>query len=218
MFRNCSSLTSLNLSSFIISKVTTMESMFKDCISLTSLNVSNFENIGSLKTAHAFKGCTNLEYINFKNINEKKVGYAIEMFDGTPDNVVVCMKENNNPYLISNEIKKKICHVNYCLDDWKSKQKKIIDGTNSCVEICDINEYKYEYNGKCYENCKNGVLISDTDLTTKECKCELEQCLLCPQVALNKNICTKCNYNYYKKENDLFNIGEYINCFKDPEG
>ena len=98
------------------------------------------------------------------------------------------------------------------------KQKKIIDCTNSCVEICDISEYQYEYNGKCYENFKNGVLISDTDLTTKECKCELEQSLLCPQVSLNKNLCTKCNYNYYKKENDLFNIGEYINCFKDPEG
>ena len=39
-----------------------------------------------------------------------------------------------------------------------------------------------------------------------------------PQVALNKNLCTKCNINYYPKENDTLNLGEYINCYYQPEG
>ena len=37
-------------------------------------------------------------------------------------------------------------------------------------------------------------------------------------VALNKNLCTKCNIDYYRIENDDSNIGEYINCYKEPEG
>ena len=35
-----------------------------------------------------------------------------------------------------------------------------------------------------------------------ECKCELDQCLKCPNVALNKGLCTICNINYYPKENE----------------
>ena len=27
-----------------------------------------------------------------------------------------------------------------------------------------------------------------------------------------------CNDNFYKIENDPFNIGEYINCYKEPKG
>ena len=39
-----------------------------------------------------------------------------------------------------------------------------------------------------------------------------------PPVALEKNLCSKCNINYYPKENDPLNIGEYINCYKNPDG
>ena len=51
-----------------------------------------------------------------------------------------------------------------------------------------------------------------------KCKCELDECLLCPNVALQKELCIECNINYYPKENDPLNIGEYIKCYKDPEG
>ena len=48
-------------------------------------------------------------------------------------------------------------------------------------------------------------------------KCKLDKCLLCSNVSLKKNLCTKCNYNYYQIENDPSNIGEYINCYNNPE-
>ena len=51
-----------------------------------------------------------------------------------------------------------------------------------------------------------------------KCKCELEKCLFCPNVALNKSLCTKCNDNYYQIQDDPTNMGEYINCYKNPEG
>lgn len=46
MFYNCSSLTSLNLSSFDTSNVTSMYGMFYECYKLSSLDLSSF-NFGS---------------------------------------------------------------------------------------------------------------------------------------------------------------------------
>ena len=34
----------------------------------------------------------------------------------------------------------------------------------------------------------------------------------------NISLCTKCNTNYYQKENEDSNIGEYINCYKELKG
>ena len=51
-----------------------------------------------------------------------------------------------------------------CVDDWKLNQKKIITTRGSCVAKCQyVNRYKYEYNGKCYENCPNGYLTDDNN-------------------------------------------------------
>ena len=42
--------------------------------------------------------------------------------------------------------------------------------------------------------CPNGYFKDDIT----KCKCQLEKCLTCPKVALNKELCTKCNNNYYQ--------------------
>ena len=42
--------------------------------------------------------------------------------------------------------------------------------------------------------------------------------MLCSKVSFFFGLCTKCNYNYYEIENDISNIGEYINCYNNPEG
>ena len=94
------------------------------------------------------------------------------------------------------------------------KQKKIIKDTNECINNCaDNNDYKYEYNGKCYSNCPNEYFYYDDN--NIKCKCELEKCLTYPTVASNKQLCTKCNDNYYPMENDPLNIGEYFNCYNE---
>ena len=51
-----------------------------------------------------------------------------------------------------------------------------------------------------------------------ECKCELQNCLSCPNVALKKGLCSKCNIGYYPKENDPLNIGKYKKCYNNPDG
>ena len=141
------------------------------------------------------------------------------MFDNVPDNVVICINEDKTNNTIFPQIKDKKCYNIDCKNNWKSGQKKIIQGSNICIDNCQNNEqYKYEYNGKCYETCSNGYILDDSNENTYKCKCELEKCLTCPQEALNNKLCSKCNDNYYEMENDTSNIGEYINCYKEIKG
>ena len=166
-----------------------------------------------------FNGCLNLEYINIKNFVETKLQSAKIIFNQVPENVIICINEISSKEKLLFQLENKTCYVIDCTDDWKSKQKKLISNNNECIESCDnSSQYPYEYNGKCYENCFNGFIYDENHKKTNKCKCELDKCLVCPKVGLDKNLCIKCNINYYPKENDPSNIGEYINCYKDLEG
>ena len=165
-----------------------------------------------------FSDCINLEYINVFNFNESQIPSYENIFSNVQGNIVICANENTTKYIIFEEIYDIKCHVIDCSNDWEIKQKKIINNTNECIDSCDNStQYKYEYNGKCYENCSNGFLYDNYSNIINKCKCELDKCLICPNFALYKNLCKKCNINYYPKENDPTNIGEYINCYKQPE-
>ena len=73
MFAQCSSLTSLDLSSFNTSKVTDMRGLFEGCKNLTSLNVSSF-NTSNVKYMDAmFKGCSSLTSLDLSNFNTSNV-------------------------------------------------------------------------------------------------------------------------------------------------
>ena len=219
MFQHCISLLSLNLSTFKTSIATRTRRMFYNCTSLTSLDLSNFDTTKVDMMYEMFYGCTNLKYINLKNFNEmslKKEQYYKDIFIGVPENIVICINENNNQKILLPQLNKIKCHIIDCLDDWNLNQKKIINEIGECIDNCYNNSiYKYEYNGKCYENCTNGYFIDNNYI---KCKCELEKCLLCPPVALKYNLCTKCNDNFYPKENDETNLGEYFNCYKKIKG
>ena len=213
MFYNCSSLTSLDLSDFDTSKVIDMNNMFYNCSSLSSLNLSNFNNQNVQDMTKMFYGCVHLEYINLKNFVLES--YPTDSLYNTPENIVICINDQYNTFI--NNLNS-ACLIIDCSDDWKLNQKKIIDKNGTCIDSCIKDyTYKFEYNGKCYQNCKDGFFTDDNNITNK-CKCELEQCSLCPPVALEKNLCSKCNINYYPKEDDPLNIGEYINCYRNPEG
>jgi len=150
-------------------------------------------------------------YNNLYNYNENQNLYSFDdLFKNVPDNVDIYINENNSLTIFYQQINNTKCYAIDDINNWKLKQIKIINNINECINKCnDSDIYKYEYNGKCYENCTNGFLYDDNDSTIK-CKCELEKCLVCPQVALNKKLCTVCNENYYPKENDPLNLGEYI--------
>ena len=217
MFYGCSSLTSINLTNFDTSKVDHMHDLFHGCKSLTSLNLSSFDTSQVTWIDNIFYGCEKLEYINMKNFNEKLWSGYNNMFYGLPDNVIICIKENNIQEKIITQIKSKSLYSIDCTDNWHLHQKKFINITGLCIDINgrDI-QYKYEFNVKYYENNINGNLVNNS--TIKSCKCNLEKCLLCPNIALTKDFCAECNKNYYPIENDTSNFEGFFNCYKEPKG
>ena len=82
LFRNCSSLTSLNLSNFNTSSVTDMSQMFLGCSSLTSLNLSNFNTWNVTDMRYMFGGCNHLTSIDLYNFNTANVNDMRYMFQG----------------------------------------------------------------------------------------------------------------------------------------
>ena len=221
-FRNCTSLTSLNLSSFDTSNVENMQNLFADCISLSSFDLSNFNTAKVTVFGYMFKNCINLEYLNFKNFVCDSSIWRLELLKNVSQNIVICA-DNDREQMESYEtrLSDSECYVlTDCSSDWKSLQKMLNTKDNTCVDSCNLNtDFNKEYNFKCYDNCQSGILINDdSNSEISECKCQLDQCLKCPPVPLLKGLCTKCNVDYYPIEKDPENIGEYINCYKDPEG
>ena len=215
MFQGCSSLNSLDLSSFETSNVFSMHGMFDGCSSLTTLNLSNFITSRVYFIEQMFQNCISLEYINLNNFVENSFssGNNYDMFKNVPANIVICIDESRNQQKVLPQIKNISCYVIDCSNDWKSKQKSIINNTNECIESCNINSLNiFEYNGKCYDNCINGFLDDNNNNFNNYCK-------LCPNSISNSiKKCSKCTNNYYPKENDPLNIDVNLNCYKDLIG
>jgi hypothetical protein len=66
-----------------------------------------------------------------KNFDTPKLTNTGSMFNSVPDNVVVCINENNNNKIVELLKKKKCVNID-CSDNWQSKQKKIISDVNGC--------------------------------------------------------------------------------------
>ena len=212
MFYNCSSLISLNISNFNTSNTKHMGCFVANCPLLTTLNLSNFDISKVTEIGSFFSGCINLEYINLKNFKEINLTYYENIFNKVPDNVVVCININHTSKIYP-QLRNKKCLSIDCSDNWKLSQKQIINET--CISVDNHDDYKQstiEYSQIYYESISNEFIsISDND-------CNLEKCLICPQMILNNDLCIKCNINFYPMQNDPSNIGEYINCYKELKG
>ena len=147
MFRSCPSLISLNLLNCDTSKVENMRDMFYKSKSLISLDLSSFNTSKVNDMEYMFCDCINLEYINMKNFNEIKLSNINGnkyIFGSIPENVVICINENNTKNIIFPLIKKKTCYTIDCSNDWKSIQKKIINSNGPCLSSCGDSDHKYE--------------------------------------------------------------------------
>ncbi|EGO6085458.1 DUF285 domain-containing protein, partial [Enterococcus faecalis] len=82
LFSGCSSLTSLDLSSFDTSKVTTMFGMFNGCSSLTNLDVSSFNTSEVTDMDKMFNGCSSLTNLDVSSFNTSEVTDMDRMFSG----------------------------------------------------------------------------------------------------------------------------------------
>ena len=80
MFTYCNSLTSLDLSDWNTSKVTSMDGMFTYCSSLTSLDLSNWNTSNVTNMSGMFQSCNSLTSLNLSNFNTSNVTSMSSMF------------------------------------------------------------------------------------------------------------------------------------------
>ena len=82
MFKNCSMLTSLDVSHFNTSKVTQMSMMFSNCRSLYNLDVSHFDTSQAEYINYMFGNCYKLRSLDVSHFNTSNVTEMSEMFSG----------------------------------------------------------------------------------------------------------------------------------------
>lgn len=81
MFDGCSSLTTLDLSTWDTSNVTNMTNMFNGCSSLESLGVSTWNTSKVISTVCMFEGCSSLKSLDLSTWNTSNVAVMFGMFN-----------------------------------------------------------------------------------------------------------------------------------------
>ena len=81
MFHCCYCLTSLDLSSFDTSRVTSMEAMFDSCSALSDLDVSGFDTSKVTDMVGMFRYCPNLTGLDLSSFDFSRVQYYAEFMD-----------------------------------------------------------------------------------------------------------------------------------------
>ena len=81
MFRDCSSLISLDLRYINTENVERMDEMFKGCVKLTSFDLSQFKISSLNNMEYMFDGCSSLNTIDLSNINAPKLINMASMFN-----------------------------------------------------------------------------------------------------------------------------------------
>ena len=82
MFKDCSGLTSLDLSSFNTAEVTDMSYMLNGCSGLKSLDLSSFNTAKVTEMSYMFGNCTGLTSLDLSKFNTAKVWEMGNMFGG----------------------------------------------------------------------------------------------------------------------------------------
>ena len=82
MFYNCQFLTSLDVSSFDTSNVTTMSYMFYNCSRLTSIDVSNWDTSNVTTMSYMFYSCSKLKEFDLSMFNLNNCDNIMYMFGG----------------------------------------------------------------------------------------------------------------------------------------
>ena len=154
MFAHCSSLISLNLSSFETPSLNQNYRMFYYCSALKALDMSNFNFTNANSIDEMFNGCGSLISLNLINFNIPSNIGINNIFGSNNKNLIYCVN-NNSLYtqLVNNDILNNDCS-NICFN----YSSKIIIEKNKCIYNCyDDDEYKYEYNRRCYNLCPSGT-------------------------------------------------------------
>ena len=185
VFCNCYLLTSLNISNFITTAATNMDKMFYNCASLIYLDFPNLDLSSATNINDMFTNCKNLEYINIKNYKPSNSLGGQYLFNDSPKNLVVCTEDVD----LIDTIKNHECNIVNCSDNWYEYRKKIYADNGSCIEECNLTNYRYEFNSKCYSNCIKGTY--NNNYKCEKCHSDCEECE--GPFSLGDTNCTICS-------------------------
>ena len=82
MFKHCTKLTTLDLSSFDTSNVTDMQYMFQNCSKLTTLDLTSFDTSNVTNMYYMFIDCESLITLDLTSFDTSNVTYMALMFSG----------------------------------------------------------------------------------------------------------------------------------------
>ncbi len=198
MFRNCYSIKFINLSNFDTSNVMEMHDMFYNCKKLTSIDLSNFDTSKVSNMSNLFYNCNNLEYINLLNFTDIKNPNITNMFNGIKKNAVICIDKNKAPsiYNIADNMP---CVAISCRPDWWNVQYKVYK-TGECIINCSSTINRYEYKGKCYDMCDSNckTCYFEDNIPSTNCSSCYENKFL-----KNGKCVDSCENGYYLDYKDL---------------
>ena len=219
MFKRCRKLRSIDLSSFNTSKVENMFDLFNSCGELLTANLSSFDTSKVTKFHGIFSYCKKLIYLDLKNFDgsscSSEFGY---MFDSC-ELVYLNMKsfkiigtnvKNTNTapkeleyFCVDDTTIKDILAIHYthfnCSNICFEENIKIDQNQKKCIKSCSDNNFLYEYNNICMNECPEG--------TQKILKNEIICSEIIPEnyyLEINSNIYKEC-YNTCKRCNGTGN-------------
>ena len=151
MFYGCKNLTSINLSNFYTTNLEKIQNMFDGCKSLKIIDFPNLyiTNINEDNLKDVFKNCPKLEYINIKNFGANP-NLEYLFFDGIPNNLIICI---DNIELINKIIEKNKCILISCKGNSQGFEYALNEENGCFIENYSSTHYKYEFKGRCYEEC-----------------------------------------------------------------
>ena len=132
-----------------------MAHMFEGCTSLTTLDLSSFDTSLTENIDNIFAKDYNLVYVDLRKYDESNMNRMENIFQGTLENMVFCFEKSTSKKLYK-IFRKKGCSEIDCDSDWIKSRKIIIATLNQCVERCP-DGYLFLYEYKCYSKCPDGT-------------------------------------------------------------
>ena len=159
MFGYCHSLTSIDISNFVTTKVRDFQGMFFSCFKLKRLQVSHFDITQATILMSMFGFGYSMEYINMSTfVINPNINYKT-MFDNHYEKMQVCLTDIPTELLLVPQLK---YYFNYdCSPQCFPKQYKYDLCRYVCSTACDQSECIYDYKHVCYPTCPNTTYEPD---------------------------------------------------------
>ena len=174
MFLNCSTLTTLDVTSFITAKTTNMEGMFDGVRKLETLNVENFNTSSVTNMKKMFANAAVLSELNLSNFDTQKVTTMQEMFSGLEKlaNIDISSFDTRNVENMQGMFSN--CKTIKKIDVGKfdtSKVTQMQEMFNECnglteIDITKFNTAKVTNMSKLFNNCQKLISIDVSKLKT----------------------------------------------------